>query len=121
MARRRTFIVWGTIPILPHRVKTKPAVYVLACRDGSLYTGATGDLIRRYEAHCRGKAAKYTRGRLPVRLVAWWHPPTLSAAKSQEAKFKRLSRREKLAVLRLREAYGCKIFWSYASDPAAAR
>ncbi len=88
----------------------KPSVYVLACRDGSLYTGATTDLARRLAAHGRRKGAKYTRGRLPVALVAWWHPPTFADAKSHEARFKRLSRAAKLATLRSGEAYGCKIY-----------
>lgn len=87
----------------------KPAVYVLLCRDGSLYTGSTNDLPRRFAAHCSRKAAKYTRGRLPVRLAAWWHPPTLGAARSHEHRFKRLSRSAKLATLRRGEAYGCAI------------
>ncbi len=81
---------------------------MLACRDGSLYTGATLDLPRRLSAHRRG-AAKYTRGRLPVSLLACWHPATFAAAKSQEARFKRLRRVEKLAVLGGDQAYGCRL------------
>ena len=88
----------------------RPAVYVLSCRDGSLYTGATTDLARRVGVHRKGAGAKYTRGRLPVRLVAWWHPPTLSAAKSQEARFKRMRRAAKLATLSSGQAYGCRIY-----------
>jgi len=85
---------------------------VLVCRDGTLYTGATTDLARRFSQHSRRKAAKYTRGRLPVELLAWWHPPTLGAAKSQEAQFKRLSRQAKLAMLRGGDAYGCLVLTS---------
>ncbi|HVR47039.1 MAG TPA: GIY-YIG nuclease family protein [Candidatus Binatia bacterium] len=96
----------STEPILPQPPHSKPTVYVLACRDGSLYTGATLDLPRRLTAHRRG-GAKYTRGRLPVTLVACWHPATFAAAKSQEARFKRLRRAEKLALLGAGEAYGC--------------
>ena len=95
--------------ILPHGGAAKPAVYVLACCDGSLYTGATNDLERRLRAHQARRAAKYTRGRLPVRLLAWWHPPTLSAARSQEARFKRLRRDAKLAALRSGEAFGHRV------------
>jgi putative endonuclease len=87
----------------------RPTVYVLACRDGSLYTGATTDLARRLAAHRRRKAAKYTRSRLPVALFAFWHPITLSAAKSHEARFKKLSRSAKLATLRSGEAFGCAV------------
>jgi putative endonuclease len=88
----------------------KPAVYVLICADGSLYTGATSDLARRLAVHRRRKGAKYTRGRLPVRLIAWWHPPTLAAAKSHEARFKRLSRAGKLATLCSGDAFGCVVY-----------
>jgi putative endonuclease len=87
----------------------RPAVYVLACRDGSLYTGATSDLPRRLSAHRGRNGAKYTRGRLPVSLVAWWHPATYAIAKSQEAKFKRLRRAAKLAALRSNEIFGCPV------------
>ncbi len=86
------------------------SVYVLACRDGSLYTGATTDLARRLAAHAGRKGAKYTRGRLPVTLVAWWHPPTFADAKSHEARFKRLSRAAKIATLQSGRAYGCRVF-----------
>jgi putative endonuclease len=84
----------------------RPSVYVLACSDGTLYTGATVDLLRRLAAHEGPNGAKYTRGRRPVRLLAWWHPPTYAAARSQEARFKRLSRAAKLATLNGGEAYG---------------
>ena len=88
----------------------KPAVYVLLCADGTLYTGATVDLGRRMEAHRSGKAAKYTRARLPVRLLAWWHPASFGVARSQEARFKRLRRAAKLAALCERRLYGCRVF-----------
>jgi putative endonuclease len=81
----------------------------LRCNDGSLYTGATVDLPRRVDAHRRRRGAKYTRGRLPVTLVAWWHPPTYAAAKSHEARFKRLRRAEKLAALDGSALFGCAI------------
>jgi putative endonuclease len=86
-----------------------PAVYVLACSDGSLYTGATVDLTRRLGAHRRGAAAKYTRGRLPVALIGWWHPATFGLAKSHEARFKRLRRAAKLAALTSGLVYGCVV------------
>ena len=88
-------------------MKAGPAVYVLRCKDGSLYTGATVDLAKRLDAHHRSRGAKYTRGRLPVTLVAWWHPATFNLAKSHEALFKRLRRCAKLEALRGRAVYGC--------------
>jgi putative endonuclease len=95
----------------------KATVYVLVCRDGSLYTGATRDVERRLAAHRRRKGAKYTRGRLPVTLIAWWHPATFAAAKSHEARFKRLTRSAKLATLRSGAAYGCTV---YSKEPFVA-
>ncbi len=95
----------------------KATVYVLVCRDGTLYTGATHDLARRLATHRRRKGAKYTRGRLPVTLVAWWHPATFAAAKSHEARFKRLTRSGKLAALRAGAVYGCTV---YSNDPFVA-
>src|SRR5574340_195863 len=44
-------------------------VYLLRCRDGSLYAGATNDLAGRVARHAAGKGARYTRSRLPVALV----------------------------------------------------
>lgn len=75
-------------------------VYMLRCRDGTLYTGATNNLERRLAAHNRGRGAAYTRARLPVTLV--WHEPAedRSAALRREASLKRLSRAEKLRLIR---------------------
>jgi putative endonuclease len=81
-------------------------VYILRCRDGSLYTGWTDDLSRRLDAHTAGKASKYTRSRLPVRLAAWFALDDASSARSLEARFKRLTRREKLLALAKRQAFG---------------
>lgn len=87
----------------------EPAVYILACADGSLYAGATTDLARRLAAHRRGTGAKYTRGRLPVALFAWWHPASFTIARSHEARFKRLTRGAKVALLKTDEAFGCRL------------
>lgn len=91
-------------------VDSRPTVYVLTCSDGSLYTGATTNLARRVAAHRCGRGAKYTRGRLPIALIAWWHPQTFAAARSHEARFKRLSRSRKLAALRGGVVYGCRVY-----------
>ncbi len=84
-------------------------VYILACEDGSLYTGWTDDLERRVQSHQEGRAAKYTRSRLPVRLVAWIRAEGASQAKSVEARFKQLSRDEKLAALAAGQAFGLEL------------
>ena len=74
-------------------------VYVLRCRDGSLYTGMTNDLDRRLAAHRTGKGGAYTRSRLPVRLVYTERRRGRGAALSREAAIKRLSRAAKLTLV----------------------
>lgn len=71
-------------------------VYVLQCKDGSLYTGYTNDLKKRVNLHNEGKASKYTRSRLPVKLVASWNFETKKDAMKKEAKFKSLPRSRKI-------------------------
>ena len=97
-----------TVEILPQAAALKPSafVYVLGCADGSLYTGMASNLARRLAAHRRGAAARYTRSRLPVRLLGWWCPDGPNEARSQEARFKQLTRAAKLATLAGREAFG---------------
>ncbi len=74
-------------------------VYVLRCSDGSLYTGITNDLPKRLKAHAAGKASKYTRSRLPVRLAYSELQRSKSAALKREAAIKRLRRAEKDRLL----------------------
>jgi putative endonuclease len=74
-------------------------VYLLRCRDGSLYTGITNDLPKRLKAHAAGKASRYTRSRLPVDLAYEEHQPTKSRALKREAAIKRLPRRAKLDLI----------------------
>ena len=77
-------------------------VYVLECSDGSLYTGATTDVVERLATHQDGKGAKYTRGRLPVKLLGYVDSHDgfdQSAALSLEAAIKRLTPSEKRAFI----------------------
>ena len=74
-------------------------VYILRCRDGSLYTGWTVDLDRRVAAHCAGTASRYTRSRRPVELAASFAMADAGAARREEARIKRLPRRAKLELL----------------------
>ena len=67
-------------------------VYILRCRDGSLYTGWTNDLEKRLKAHNSGSASKYTRTRLPAELVYFEEWESKEAAMSREWHIKRLSR-----------------------------
>ncbi len=76
------------------------AVYIVKCADGTLYTGATNDVQARIEAHNRGAGARYTRSRLPVRLIYAEGCDSRSAALSREYAIKQLSRRNKLALAR---------------------
>ena len=77
-------------------------MYLLRCGDGSLYAGATNDLARRVARHAAGRGARYTRSRLPVRLVFHEAVPDRGAALRREAAIKRLTRREKLSLVRSR-------------------
>lgn len=74
-------------------------VYIVQCRDKSLYTGYTTDLKKRIQAHNAGKGAKYTRGRGPVTLVYWEECENKSLALSREAKIKKLPRNKKLELV----------------------
>ncbi|HTR21295.1 MAG TPA: GIY-YIG nuclease family protein [Gemmatimonadales bacterium] len=74
-------------------------VYILRCRDGSLYTGITSDLPRRLAAHESGRGAAYTRARRPLHLVYTERRRDRSAALRREAAIKRLSRYAKLALI----------------------
>lgn len=74
-------------------------VYVLRCADGSLYTGWTVDLDRRVARHADGSASRYTRSRRPVELIAAWEVAGRGEAMREEARIKRLSRPEKLALI----------------------
>ena len=70
-------------------------LYILECRDGSLYTGITDRLEYRLAAHRSGKGAKYTRGRGPLRLRYLEECADHSAALKREIEIKKLSRNEK--------------------------
>lgn len=74
-------------------------LYILRCRDGSLYTGITTDVDKRFEAHCTGKGAKYTRGRGPLELVYREECGDHSAALKRELAVKRLQRQDKEALI----------------------
>lgn len=74
-------------------------VYMLRCRDGSLYTGWTSDLTKRLATHSAGKASRYTTSRLPVELALALPMSNRSAAMREELRIKRLSRAQKLALI----------------------
>jgi predicted GIY-YIG superfamily endonuclease len=77
-------------------------VYIVECRDGSLYAGITNDLQRREQQHNDGTASRYTRARRPVRLVYAEPHPSRSAALICEFAVKLLSRKDKEALIAAR-------------------
>ena len=74
-------------------------LYVLRCADGSLYTGITTDVERRFAVHQSGKGAKYTRGRGPLEIAYQEVCADHSDALKREYAFKQLSREQKLSFL----------------------
>ena len=99
---RRSAISSSRRPVVPSsRKKSSWWVYVVRCKDGTLYCGATNDLEARIEAHNSGLGAKYTRGRGPVELVFRRRLGSKSAAMIEEARIKRLTRAEKLSLFSL--------------------
>ncbi len=84
-------------------------MYVLECRDGSLYTGWTNDLTARLAAHRDGTGSRYVRSRLPVRLRGFWVVADRSAALRDEARFKALSHHAKLAALEAGQVFRRKL------------
>ena len=78
-------------------------LYILRCKDGTLYTGITTDLERRINEHNTSVVgAKYTRGRRPAKLVFSRNFRNRSNASKEEARIKKLSRAEKLVLIRKR-------------------
>ena len=74
-------------------------VYMLLCKDLSLYTGYTTDLERRIQQHNAGKASKCTRSRLPVEYIFYHSCDTKSEALKLEYKIKSLKRSEKINLI----------------------
>jgi putative endonuclease len=70
--------------------RNKNYTYILECEDGSYYTGWTNDLGQRYEAHCSGKGAKYTRAHKPVKIAYYEISKTKEEAMRREWQIKQL-------------------------------
>ena len=87
------------VPILQKFKKSimdhKAYMYVVECRDGSYYTGYTTDVKKRIAVHNSGKGAKYTRARLPVKLIYVQGFDSKEEAMSAEALLKRKKRAQK--------------------------
>jgi putative endonuclease len=76
-----------------------PFVYLLRCRDGSLYAGSAKDLAARLRRHEAGLASRYTRGRRPVILVWSSEVATWGEALRAECRIKRLRRIQKKELI----------------------
>ena len=74
-------------------------IYIVECKNGSLYTGITTDVNRRLLQHNSGKGGKYTKIRRPVKLRALFEAQNRSEASKEEYRIKQLSRIEKLKLL----------------------
>ncbi|GAA0071475.1 GIY-YIG nuclease family protein [Clostridium sardiniense] len=74
-------------------------VYIIRCKDKSLYTGWTNNLERRFRAHKEGKGAKYTKGRGPLELVYFEEFEEKIKAMKREYEIKKMSREKKLKMI----------------------
>ncbi|CAG9184700.1 GIY-YIG nuclease family protein [Cupriavidus pinatubonensis] len=72
-------------------------LYLLECTGGSIYTGITTDVARRFAQHQAGKGAKYTRSRKPLRVLGQVAFPSKSEALKAELATKRMSSAQKVA------------------------
>lgn len=73
--------------------------YILECSDGTLYTGYTNNIEKRLSVHNSGKGAKYTRSRLPVRVVYFEEYETKQEAQRREYEIKQMTRAQKLLLI----------------------
>jgi putative endonuclease len=76
-----------------------PYMYILECRDGSYYTGSTIDLRKRLVEHQNGTGAKYTRSKLPVKLVYCEEYPQVDVAFRREKQVQKWSHEKKKALI----------------------
>lgn len=74
-------------------------VYILECSDKTLYTGWTNNIDNRLRTHLSGRGAKYTRGRLPVKIVYCEKLDNKSEALKREYRIKRLTREDKIKLI----------------------
>lgn len=78
----------------------KHVVYMLKCKDSTLYTGYSNNFEQRLKMHESGKGAKYTRGRGPFEVVLMQQFPTKEEAMKKEYEIKQLSRTEKILLIK---------------------
>lgn len=78
----------------------KNYTYIVKCSDGTYYTGWTNNLLKRIKTHNQKKGAKYTKSRLPVRLVYFEIFDTKEKAMRREYEIKQMKRKEKEKMIR---------------------
>ncbi len=78
-------------------------VYILECKDGSLYAGITNDLAKRFAAHKSGKGGSYTRSHPPKEIVYKERVSTRGDALRREVAIKRMARAKKLKLIRFHQ------------------
>jgi putative endonuclease len=71
------------------------SVYIIQCRDQTLYTGITNNLTKRLEMHESGQAAKYTKGRGPFKLVYQEFFENRSISTKRESEIKKFKKEDK--------------------------
>ncbi|WP_051188377.1 GIY-YIG nuclease family protein [Proteocatella sphenisci] len=84
----------------------KHYIYIVKCADDTLYTGYTVDLNQRIGAHNCAKGAKYTRGRIPVKLVYSEEFSSMSEALKREGQIKRMTRDKKIEMINVNKLNG---------------
>jgi putative endonuclease len=75
-------------------------IYILECNDGSLYTGITTDVARRFKEHQNGMGGHYTRAHAPQRILYKEKATHRSAALKREAEIKKWNRDKKIELIR---------------------
>jgi|GEM_PF-871128 putative endonuclease len=80
-------------------------LYIVQCANGAYYTGITTDVKRRLAEHAAGRGARYTRAFKAVKLVHIENFRTQSNALKREAAIKKLSRTQKLALIKKRKLW----------------
>ena len=93
-------------------------LYLIECTDNSIYTGIAVDVAARYDAHVRGKGARYTRAHPPRRLLAVLRCPDRSSAAREEYRVKQLNAAAKRALVTVLNATGAAAIGDAAQDGA---
>lgn len=75
--------------------------YILLCYGGSLYTGSTNDVEKRFKDHVAGRGARYTKSHKPVNIIYQEKFKSKSEALKREAEIKKLSRKEKQNLINI--------------------